>query len=329
MPDNQATGERHAWNRNHSRAPACSVVNSSRSSRSNADIARSIRQARGERPTQRCGRRWRSCWALRAKRVSIFRRPDKCFGRSFGGRRESENEGGGHGSPAAGGGRKLHPLAYGIERIGLIPLRFPLPSLLILVAARDRRRLRRRAHQGRRFAEPALPLRHAGVPAVRGGHRSASRRASSTCWSWSRASRCSSASRSKSSAISSPTCSSSTASAGSSRSSRRASRRRAGSLPAPLFPEELPEGADYDQLIERVQGERDHPRQAPVGGRQLALVVLALEPAIVGGGELNDARQRDPRHDRLRPRRLRADRASSPACRSCSSRSATRSSATG
>ena len=71
------------------------------------------------------------------------------------------------GAPARDG-RRLHALAYGIERIGLIPLRFPIPSLLDPGRAGDRRGVRRRAHQGRQFAQPAVPLRHARVPAVRG-----------------------------------------------------------------------------------------------------------------------------------------------------------------
>jgi len=37
-------------------------------------------------------------------------------------------------------------------------------------------------------------------------------------------------------------------------------------LPAPLFPEQLPEGAEYERLIQRVMSKRDHPRQVVVGG---------------------------------------------------------------
>ncbi len=40
-----------------------------------------------------------------------------------------------------------------------------------------------------------------------------------------------------------------------------------GKLPAPLFPDELPTGAAYDALVKRVLTQRDHPRQASVGGR--------------------------------------------------------------
>jgi predicted RND superfamily exporter protein len=46
---------------------------------------------------------------------------------------ESSGHESGYGAPARDG-RRLHALAYGIERIGLIPLRFPIPSFLILVA---------------------------------------------------------------------------------------------------------------------------------------------------------------------------------------------------
>jgi uncharacterized protein len=36
-------------------------------------------------------------------------------------------------------------------------------------------------------------------------------------------------------------------------------------LPAPLFPDKLPEGAEYEKLIQRSDEQRDHPRQAVVG----------------------------------------------------------------
>ena len=41
-------------------------------------------------------------------------------------------------------------------------------------AALRRRGVRRRAHQGRRFAQPAVPLRHQGVPAIRRGDQALS-----------------------------------------------------------------------------------------------------------------------------------------------------------
>ena len=40
-----------------------------------------------------------------------------------------------------------------------------------------------------------------------------------------------------------------------------------GRLPAAVFPSEMPEGAAYDQLVEAVALQRDHPGQAVVRGR--------------------------------------------------------------
>ena len=45
--------------------------------------------------------------------------------------------------------RKLHDLAYGLERIGLIPLRAPVVSAIILAVLCVIAALRHRAHQGR------------------------------------------------------------------------------------------------------------------------------------------------------------------------------------
>ena len=102
-----------------------------------------------------------------------------------------------------------------------------------------------------------------------------------------------------------------------------------GKLPAPLFPEELPEGADYDKFIERVKTNEIIRGKLLSEDGTLALIVLALDPAIVGNNGLNKHDRRNPQDHGRRPRRHRADQGSSPACRSCSSRSATRSSATG
>jgi predicted RND superfamily exporter protein len=61
-----------------------------------------------------------------------------------------------------------------------------------------------------------------------------------------------------------------------------------GKLPAPLFPEELPEGAEYDQLVQRVLTNEIIRGKLLSEDGTLALVVLALDPAIVGSRGLND-----------------------------------------
>jgi len=59
-----------------------------------------------------------------------------------------------------------------------------------------------------------------------------------------------------------------------------------GGIPAPLFPEPLPQGADYDALVQQVKS------NALIRGRllsdngALALVVLSLEPAVVASARL-------------------------------------------
>jgi uncharacterized protein len=59
-----------------------------------------------------------------------------------------------------------------------------------------------------------------------------------------------------------------------------------GRLPAALFPEELPDGAEYDALIARVRSNEIIRGRLLSEDGELALVVLALDPAIVAGNEL-------------------------------------------
>jgi predicted RND superfamily exporter protein len=54
-----------------------------------------------------------------------------------------------------------------------------------------------------------------------------------------------------------------------------------GALPAPLFPDELPQGADYDRLIERVKSNDIIKGKLLSDDGHLALVVLSLRPDIV------------------------------------------------
>ncbi len=61
-----------------------------------------------------------------------------------------------------------------------------------------------------------------------------------------------------------------------------------GHVPGPLFPETLPEGPAYDQLIERVRSNEILRGKLLSDDGELALVVLALEPSVAGGGGMND-----------------------------------------
>jgi len=59
-----------------------------------------------------------------------------------------------------------------------------------------------------------------------------------------------------------------------------------GKLPAPLFPETLPEGAEYDQLIQTVTSNRIIAGKLLSQDGELALVVLALDKAVMQGDKL-------------------------------------------
>ncbi|HEX2654836.1 MAG TPA: MMPL family transporter, partial [Xanthobacteraceae bacterium] len=61
-----------------------------------------------------------------------------------------------------------------------------------------------------------------------------------------------------------------------------------GKLPAALFPAELPEGKDYARLIDRVRSNEIIRGKLLSEDGELALVVLALDPAIVGAKGLSD-----------------------------------------
>lgn len=59
-------------------------------------------------------------------------------------------------------------------------------------------------------------------------------------------------------------------------------------LPAPLFPEQLPEGAEYQRLIQRVMSnEVIHGKLLSEDG-ELTLMVLALDPDVVSSSRLRD-----------------------------------------
>jgi predicted RND superfamily exporter protein len=62
-----------------------------------------------------------------------------------------------------------------------------------------------------------------------------------------------------------------------------------GKLPAPLFPDTLPEGAEYDQLIQKVRENRIISGKLLSNDGELALVVIAMDPKTVEGSDLGRA----------------------------------------
>src|SRR3981081_1098366 len=61
-----------------------------------------------------------------------------------------------------------------------------------------------------------------------------------------------------------------------------------GELPASLFPEQLPEGAEYDRLIQRVMNNEIIRGKLLSEDGELTLIVLALDPGVVASSRLRD-----------------------------------------
>jgi predicted RND superfamily exporter protein len=61
-----------------------------------------------------------------------------------------------------------------------------------------------------------------------------------------------------------------------------------GELPAPLFPEQLPQGSEYDQLIQRVKNNEIIRGKLLSEDGELTLIVLALDPDVVASSRLRD-----------------------------------------
>src|SRR4030088_3143084 len=59
-------------------------------------------------------------------------------------------------------------------------------------------------------------------------------------------------------------------------------------LPAPLFPEQLPEGAEYDRLIQRVMNNEIIRGKLLSEDGELTLIVLSLDPDVVASSRLRD-----------------------------------------
>src|SRR5579863_1084535 len=60
-----------------------------------------------------------------------------------------------------------------------------------------------------------------------------------------------------------------------------------GGLPGPVFPDELPQGDDYGKLVEKIKANEIIRGKLLSEDGSLALIVLSLDPDFVGGGQLN------------------------------------------
>jgi predicted RND superfamily exporter protein len=69
--------------------------------------------------------------------------------------------------------------------------------------------------------------------------------------------------------------------------SARAAPEKSGQIPPPLFPSDLPEGADYDELVQRIKANDIIRGKFLSQDGELALIVLALDPATLEGRTLN------------------------------------------
>jgi hypothetical protein len=177
-------------------------------------------------------------------------------------------------------------LALGLERIGLVPLRFPLvTALLFLVlsvaAAFGVARIQVDDSLSQLFARSRPNSSSTRKP------RAASRRPSSTCSWWSRAGRCSRATPVERlrNLVTDLQLIDGTRGLISLFSARQPPK--GDSIPEPIFPEELPEGAAYEELIGSVKGNEIIRGKLLAEDGTLALIVLALDPAIVGGDGLS------------------------------------------
>ncbi len=170
------------------------------------------------------------------------------------------------GAEEAAAGRSLS-IAFGLERIGLIAMRAPILSCIVLVAL----------CVGAFFACSASRSMISLSQPFRSETREYKQyeevtkrfpRRSSTCWSSSKARPCwSGRTRGEAARSGHRPATGRWHARDRSRCFRHARRRHRGKFPAALFPEKLPEGADYDKFIETVKRQRDHPRQVAVGGR--------------------------------------------------------------
>ena len=70
-----------------------------------------------------------------------------------------------------------------------------------------------------------------------------------------------------------------------------------GGLPKPLFPDPLPEGAAYDALVQRVKTNELIRGKLLSERGDLALIVLSLDPGVVGRPATGEGHRRHPPHN--------------------------------
>jgi hypothetical protein len=182
--------------------------------------------------------------------------------------------------------RKQHRLAYGVERIGLIPLRFPYVSIVILVALAigaafgvTRLKVDDSLSQLFRSDTPEFqqfldvterfPSSEFDVLVVVEGKNLLARNSLEGIRNLVTDLQLIEGTRGIISLFSART------------------PPESGRLPGPLFPETLPEGPEYEQLIGRVRSNEILRGKLLSEDGELALIVLALEPAVAGSGEMN------------------------------------------
>ena len=188
---------------------------------------------------------------------------------------------------AAAQARKPHRLAFGIERIGLVSLRYPLLSLLVLVAlgvaagfgvARIQvddslsQLFRSDTPEFRQFEEVTrrFPSTEYDILIVVEGETLLERDSLERLRNLVTDVQLIDGTRGIISLFSART------------------PPAPGQIPGPLFPEPLPDGAEYDRLVERVMANEILRGKLLSEDGSLTLVVLAIEPAIAGGPALND-----------------------------------------
>jgi predicted RND superfamily exporter protein len=183
--------------------------------------------------------------------------------------------------------RELPPIAFGLERIGLIPLRFPYVSMVILIALAlaaafgverlkvddslsqlfrsDTREFRQYEEVTRRF-----PSSEYDVLVVVEGKTLLARNSIEKLRD----------------VVTDLQLIDGTRGLVSLFSARQPPQ--GNKLPAPVFPDQLPEGAAYDELVQRVLSNEIIRGKLLSEDGTLALIVLALDPAIVQTATLNE-----------------------------------------
>jgi uncharacterized protein len=183
--------------------------------------------------------------------------------------------------------RELPPIAFGIERIGVIPLRFPYISMVILIALAiaaafgverlkvddslsqlfrsDTREFRQYEEVTRRF-----PSSEYDVLVVVEGKTLLARNSIEKLRD----------------VVTDLQLIDGTRGIVSLFSARQPPQ--GNSLPAPVFPDKMPEGAAYDALVQRVLSNEIIRGKLLSEDGTLALIVLALDPAIVQTATLNE-----------------------------------------